>query len=210
MMNRIPASAPAPWSGKDVTAPGGAAVAVRRPLRVLLVAPNLDPSSGGIGGVSHTIRRLLEAKACRGELVCRSLDLHGQREAANSPQDWTFGGSRWKFSYTLLWAMANWADLVIFTHVGPASLLLLLPRFLRPRCVVFLHGIEVWTRLGYRKRAVLEQADLLISNSQFTADRARAFNPSLGSVHRCHLGISDQDNIPDLNEPDSMPARTTF
>ncbi len=103
--------------------------------------------------------------------------------------------------------MTGWADLVIFMHVGPASLLALVPRRWRPRSVVFLHGIEVWTRLSYRKRLAVEQANLLISNTQFTADRARLYNPSLGPIRPCHLGIADQPDVATKNPADSATGR---
>jgi phosphatidylinositol alpha-1,6-mannosyltransferase len=171
--------------------------AVRRPPRVLLVAPGLDPSSGGIAGVGHSISRLFENKSAQGALVYRGLDLYGDPSQAPSPDPTVassvraFGSARWQFSAAVLRAMSTWADLVVFTHVGPASLMVMLPRRLRPRSVVFLHGIEVWTRLNFRKRLAVEQADMLISNTQFTADRARQFNPGIGDVRCCHLGIAD-------------------
>ena len=177
----------------------------RLPARVLLIAPGLDPSSGGIEGVGFSIGRLLADRAASGEIRCHALDLHGdprKPRTSDGPGGMTvraFGSSRGRFSAAALAAMATWADLVIFTHVGLASLLLLLPRPLRPRSTVFLHGIEVWTTLSYRKRRALEQADLVVANTQFTADRAQQFNPGLRPIRVCHLGIPDQ--AAEANQP---------
>ena len=106
----------------------------RRPLRVMLVAPTLDPSSGGIAGVGHSIGRLLATKAGLGGLRYRGFDLHGEpagvvRPDAAAPSCVrSFGSSRWRFSAAVLRFMSTWANLVIFTHVGQASLMALLPR----------------------------------------------------------------------------------
>ena len=209
-MNLFDPSAPDRSDEPATAAPGG--LDGNRPQRVLLVAPGLDPSSGGIAGVGHSISRLFEAKARQGEIVYRGLDLFGNPsravlldgEAARCVQP--FGSARWRFSAAVLRAMSTWADLVVFTHVGPASLMLPLPRRLRPRSVVFLHGIEVWTPLNFRKRLAVEQADLLIANTKFTADRARHFNPSLGPIRCCHLGIADHVDTGSSNQP--VPTET--
>jgi len=71
---------------------------------------------------------------------------------------------RWQAQQILVW------------HVG---LLQLLP-FIRPggkRVVLFLHGIEVWRKLPWWTRRLLNRVDLFLSNSDFTWKRFVEFQP---------------------------------
>ena len=84
--------------------------------------------------------------------------------------------------------MVGWADAVISLHVGLTSTILLLPRFLRPTSITFIHGIEVWRPLRRRHRLALQNSDHVVAISRFTANQARNFNPWLTDVECCHLG----------------------
>ena len=68
------------------------------------------------------------------------------------------------------------ADLVLFWHVDLLRLAPLL-RTSAPR-VLFLHGIEAWRRQGWLTRRLLRNTQLL-ANSDYTLQRARAFNREL-------------------------------
>jgi len=63
-------------------------------------------------------------------------------------------------------------DIVLFTHVSLARLapVLSLTRT-RPRIVVITHGIDVWTRLDWSRRAGLRAADRVVAVSRYTRGR---------------------------------------
>ena len=66
-------------------------------------------------------------------------------------------------------------DIVLFTHVNLARLAPVVAlRRPRPRLIVAAHGIDVWTRLGLPKRAVLRAADRVVTVSAFTRERLLA------------------------------------
>ncbi len=89
-------------------------------------------------------------------------------------------------------------DFVFFEHVGLARMIPWVPRYWRVPSVVFLHGTEVWRRLGRGARAALEGASLLLANSSYTVASARRANPWLGEVRVTHLGIDPAPEPPSL------------
>jgi phosphatidylinositol alpha-1,6-mannosyltransferase len=61
----------------------------------------------------------------------------------------------------------------------------------RGRLAVFLHGIEAWRPLGALERWALGHADVVVANSEHTAQRFRRANPgwSRRPIAVCHLGV---------------------
>lgn len=171
--------------------------------RLLLVMPELSARrGGGICQVGRSLMRLIGQMQGRGEVEGRVLALGGPDDDAELDQfgeEWNgrlkwFGKRRLAFSAATLAAMASWADAVITMHVGLAAPLLLLPRFLRPASITFIHGIEVWRPLRLRHRLSLRASHLVVANSQFTERKAAEFNPWLSGVRCCHLGIRCEDS----------------
>ncbi len=171
-----------------------------RPARVLLLMPEIGPRrGGGIHRVGCGLMRLLDAKQRAGAVQARVLSLGTPDDDAQARElhdTWGdrlawYGNRRLRFSIAALAAMARWADAAVFTHVGPASLLPLLPRPFRPASLAFIHGIEVWRPLKTRHRLALRSTDRVVSNSEFTARKARGVNPWLNGVLHCPLGIQE-------------------
>ena len=111
-----------------------------RPTRILLLMPEIGARrGGGIYQVGCSLLRLLNRKHCERGIDCRVLSLGRPDDGAKScalRQDWGerltwYGNRRLAFSRAAFAAMASWADLVIITHVGLASLLPFLPRRIR-------------------------------------------------------------------------------
>lgn len=160
--------------------------------------PAVARGTGGIAMVGRSLIRLMAEKCREGLLDHRVLSIHGPEDDAERRHldDWAghrlkhFGGRRGTFSAAVLWQMATWADLVIFTHLGLASLLALLPRWARPDSMAFLHGIEVWDPLSRRRRLGLVRCDRVLANTRFTAQKARRANPWIPLAQCCHLGIA--------------------
>ncbi len=153
----------------------------------------LDPGSGGIAELSRqTIEVLLEMER-RNDIQVNIHVLEGtnpqsrDRLLVNLPAtkiNW-YGGSRWRFSAALARARC---DVILFDHVGLARLLSLLPRRLRPEYAAFIHGVEIWSeqRRDYHRSA--RHAGMLIANSHYTAERARATQSGLPVIRVCWPG----------------------
>lgn len=172
------------------------------PPRVLLAVPPLGPRGGGIGRVCWSILKVLSARRARGEIDFRCVCLGGPVCADDDTlyQEWgqgrilSVGERRSAFVLASWWWMLSWADIAVFGHAGIASLMCPLPRALRPRTITWIHGIDVWGWMAYRKRLALEQSDLVISSSHFTAKRARDVHPWMPEAHVCHPGVEDGGN----------------
>lgn len=168
-----------------------------RNLRLLLIVPSLAACDGGIAAVGRSLVRLLAGKADGKIADFRVLSLHDSCDNREEirPYKWggkrfaCFGGDRVAFCLAALRRMVGWSDVAVFTHVGLASLLSFLPHLLRPASVTLVHGREVWCPLRRRHLSALCNSTLVVSNSEFTARRAREVNPQLPEIRCCHLGI---------------------
>ncbi|MCO5168005.1 MAG: glycosyltransferase family 4 protein [Planctomycetes bacterium] len=155
---------------------------------ILLLAPALL-GHDGVSGVSLTAWREL-ARAT----PTRALSLH-DISGALSGQGITgeeARGSRARFAARILaQAIVGCPGIVLamHAHLAPAALPL---RTRGARLIVFLHGIEAWTRLRGVRRLALASADLLVANSRHTLRRFHEANPSLVTVPAaiCPLGIA--------------------
>jgi phosphatidylinositol alpha-1,6-mannosyltransferase len=176
--------------------------------------PAVARGTGGIAMVGRSLMRLLDGKR-REELIdYRVFSIHGPQDDAEQRRldEWAgdrlrhFGGRRGAFSAAVLWQMATWADLVIFTHLGPASLLALLPRRARPESIVWLHGVEAWVPLPRRRRLGLAGCGRILANTRFTAQKARLANPWIPPAQCCHLGLAAEE----AREPVDLEAELGF
>lgn len=169
------------------------------PPRVLLVLIEVGAGVGGIENVGRSLMRLLAARHRDGVLDYRVISLRGPRTEADVRQLRElvgkrliyFNGRRLAFSLNVLWRMAAWANVVIFIHMGIASLLAVLPRWIRPVSMTWIHGVEVWSRRGIRQRLGLACSDYVVSNTEFTMRKALIANPWLPVPRPCHLGVPD-------------------
>jgi phosphatidylinositol alpha-1,6-mannosyltransferase len=99
----------------------------------------------------------------------------------------------------MLWGLqagARHADdtLVVTMHLHLAPLAL--PLVSRgAKLAVFLHGIEAWTPLSGIRLAAMQQADFLVVNSRFTAERFRSSNPQCAAkeIRVCPLGVPQRE-----------------
>ena len=94
-------------------------------------------------------------------------------------------GQRWRFSLGLLAARP---DLLVLDHAGLARLLCLVPRPLRQRYALFVHGVEIWNsaRADYHRAA--RKAALLIANSNDTARKVAEHCPDHPRIEVCWPG----------------------
>jgi len=141
---------------------------------------------GGIAAVSRCIARALdeEVRAGRLDRTDRVLLLDDPGAAADPPargeQHWS-RGSQARFVWQCWRAYRRHRhDLVLFDLVGLArGTAFPLPGFPPPRTAIFVHGTELdAARDGSRARA-LARAQVVLANSQFTADRLERDLPAL-------------------------------
>jgi len=164
-----------------------------RRTKLLFSAASLRPGSGGIAELSRQVLVALVELHTEGsiELEVCVLDDAGPepddellRDGKISSIRW-YKGNRLNFVWHLLGAKP---DLMLFDHVGLARLPGLLPRFIRPRYVLLIHGVEIWqqNRRDYHRTA--RHACLLISNSEYTARKSQNRYRDLPPIQVCLPG----------------------
>jgi len=96
-----------------------------------------------------------------------------------------YSGNRWKFALSLI---ISKSDIQLLDHVGLARLPALMPSPLARKYILLIHSIEIWKspRADYRRAA--QKAEILIANSQYTANKARARYPDLPKIKVCWPG----------------------
>ncbi len=185
----------------------GRKVTINRP-QFLFAAASLKRGSGGIAELSRQVMvALLECHAAgQIELHVRVLDDAGPAADDGLMQSTNFSsihwykGNRLNFAWSLI---STNADLMLMDHVGLARLPGLLPRWLRPRYMLLIHGVEIWNqrRRDYYRSA--KNACLLIANSEFTARKSRTHYPDLPPIQVCLPGkdfSSGQTSGTEINE----------
>jgi phosphatidylinositol alpha-1,6-mannosyltransferase len=90
-----------------------------------------------------------------------------------------FGGRRKKFVFSAVLKCFRY-DVVVIGHINLAVVACIMKK-LRPslKIVVVTHGIEVWKTHTKYKKQLLEQADTILSVSQFTKEKILEFNPGI-------------------------------
>jgi phosphatidylinositol alpha-1,6-mannosyltransferase len=139
---------------------------------------------GGIARVSELLWRSVQTITSG---ACRRLSLY-----SSDSSELTFA-TRLAYSRALLATqLADRPAWILFDHLGIARPQVFVPAPLRAPYTVFLHSLEVWRPLPLHRKRALLNAEFLIANSQYTADRARAMHPDLPAIHICHLALDEQ------------------
>ena len=159
-------------------------------MRILLTGFNFT-SLGGLEIVSAALARSL-AEAGH-DVRCAAIHGHGTVDAERYLVVGTLPSSRLLravvhragFLYPLetLRRQVAWADLIIACHCHTLPLVSRTAAGLgrRPPVVAWLHGREVWGRMGRDSAAELKRADRLVAVSQYTSDSVARL---LGEEHR--------------------------
>jgi phosphatidylinositol alpha-1,6-mannosyltransferase len=158
----------------------------------LLAAVTLDAVGGGVAGVS---RLVWQAFTDRWGSTSRLVELLPPAPPTLHPS----ALRRIRFGLELFREQLVADPWIFFTHLGLVRALGPVPRARRPPYAVFLHGVEAWRPLGSRERTLLEDAALIVANSEFTRRRVVALNPGLPSIGVCPLALepSFAASVPD-------------
>lgn len=162
--------------------------------RIVLAAPSLDDSGGGVAHVAGLLQRACEA-AWPGDVSRCTLLARGDRTPSLA-EKLRFASRMWSVQ------ASGRARGIVFAHLGLANVQRALPRPLRAPYAVFLHGIESWKPLPEPTRTILRQAAVRLTNSDFTARRVVEANGDLGEIDICPLAL------PALPELASRSARS--
>jgi phosphatidyl-myo-inositol dimannoside synthase len=157
---------------------------VRRRPRALLLFTDVYAN----GGIQRFNRTLLAALT-ELDIDCEVLSMNDTRESIDRarPADCLhvtgFAGNRLRFSMATLRAV--WRERYEWIVIGHINLLtmsmmaLLTRPFARPRSYLITHGIEVWYRIGFGRRASLARVDSILCVSDYTRRRILVQVPAL-------------------------------
>lgn len=152
--------------------------------RLLVGAVTFAPGMGGLALLARVIKAATEEHA-----------VVSVAETGIEPSLWQklgFAGYCW-------WLQVRGRiDATVFDEVGIAQIQNVLPRGLRLPYVVFVAGIEVWKPLSVFERRAVERASMVVAISNYTAVRAREFNPWMP---QCEV-------LPLCLPPDYQPSQT--
>ncbi len=176
-----------------------------RPTRLILAVDSLDAGNGGICRVARLMARVLNERQAAGELQCRAIVLKDKQPAADISLPQTVcGGSKASF-FARVQLAALRADGFVYDFVGMARAHCRLPGLRRPH-LDWIHGIEVWPGHDWRPDRALwaARADLLLSNTAYTRDRAAKTDARMARAKVCWLATKT-DDLPTM--PPSTPDR---
>lgn len=141
----------------------------KRQKHTLLVSINFESSKGGVSRVAHLMHHAIDATAV--------LSLYGNTSLSGNGIRY-FAQNRLSFIRALAWyILFHRPSVIIFDHVGPASLLTIVPAFLLKKVIVFLHDEEAWKPVSARHKMGLDKATYLLCNSQYTYQKFIGHNP---------------------------------
>ncbi len=163
-------------------------------IRTVLFASTGLHVGGGIASVNRCIARALEMEVSRERL--EHVDLLSLYDETNAPLRCSgvsraSNGNRLRFLWDAWRLLARKPDLLILDHLGMGRAFQL--RFfkrLRPRkTALFIHGTEFWESSGNQRMKVVSDADVVLTNSEFTAstvaERLPEVQPRLHPVLLC-------------------------
>ena len=135
----------------------------------VLISINYESSKGGISRVAR-----LMAEAISFDFV---MSLYGSK-SENGVKYYGQKSVRFMRDF-LLMIFINRPSLLVFDHVGPASLLAFIPNILLKykKIVVFLHDEEAWKKVSKRHSWGLKKASHILCNSNYTYQKFISCNP---------------------------------
>jgi len=161
-------------------------MSLREPIRTILFATTGMHVGGGIANVSRCISRSLEEEVVGGRLD--RVDVLSLLDSPDAPircsGEVRFAqASQLRFIWQARRLLQRRPDMVVLDHLGLGRAFRL-PMVSRPkprRTAVFIHGTEFWALNGGPRERVVSEADVVLTNSEFTASTVRARLPGLDS-----------------------------
>lgn len=162
--------------------------------RVVMLCPDLH-EVGGIGAVSRMSLAALRSQASEGEVW--SLGAPSANGESLHPASWNVRYANGQKTQPAIWGLKAGLhscrnNLVVVMHLNLAPVALPLVKR-GARLAIFLHGIEAWEPLTDLRAAAVRNADVLMTNSRFTARQFLAANPEFSDkpIKLCALGVPE-------------------
>jgi phosphatidyl-myo-inositol dimannoside synthase len=160
---------------------------------VLLAAEGLRPKASGIGRVARLTAKVLAEQHAQGRLRARALALNDTTATGDLglPVQ-VCAGSRARFVLECARAAVECSH---FLH-DATSVARAHPKWFYPSRpgLVWIHGIEVWDSARAAHLRTLERADCLVSNSNYTRERAHRLHGQFQRAHVCWLATEADDS----------------
>lgn len=156
--------------------------------KIQFFATGIKTAVGGIASANTNVLAALQALSKTHGVELEALVLNESEGAEKGYK--VFGGKKSAFTFSLLRGMLS-ARLMVFDHVRLALPILLIPRFLRPKIIIFAHGSESCRRIRNTSMWLYRAADLVLTNSQFTLKRMHGRFSGFKAV-ACTLGLPAQ------------------
>ncbi len=168
------------------------------PANVFLASATLRAGNGGIARVARLMVRVLSEEKAAGRLTARVAsylddDLPDIRLPVNMAR-----GSKARFVWQVYKAALS-CDHFLYDNLGMMRSHCRLP-LLRRRCMGWICGVEIWETASAARLPCARRADMLVSISAYTRERADRIHGGFRDVPICWLGT----------ETDDMPALPTL
>jgi phosphatidyl-myo-inositol dimannoside synthase len=162
--------------------------------KLLVASESFSLVRGGVARVGRLVARVAAGMGLDADLLALS-DPDPTKDFGLPAR--TAAGSRAGFAFRC-WTGGVTRSHFIYNHVGIARAHCSLPMLRRPYAV-WMHGTDVWdSRMHGDYGRKVEEADLLLSNSNFTRRRAAELLPSAQRAKVCWLA-TEEDDIPEAS-----------
>lgn len=161
---------------------------------VFLLAECLAAGRGGIGRVGRLLAKVFAHEAKAGRAGVRALALNGPLPDDLEIPVREVGGSRLKF-VAANWRAALAGNRFLYSFAGATRAHCRLSGLRRPYAT-FMYGIDFWEDARPEHLRNAREADLLLTISNYTRDRADQLHGGLGHATVCWLG-TEEDTPPD-------------
>ncbi|MCA9886156.1 MAG: glycosyltransferase family 4 protein [Anaerolineae bacterium] len=160
---------------------------------IVHVSTGSSYDAGGVALVSRLINRSLADYSEKTDIPYRILDLGAPHPHLTDPNAVFFSGNKVGLGLAMYrWHLTRPDSVFILSHIGISRAYALIPSdWQHPSALIF-YGIDAWKKMtGLRKR-MLNDAQLVLSISEFTLDRARHFNPDFPDAKILHLSLEER------------------
>lgn len=173
--------------------------------RIVFACESLIKGNGGVSRVDQLITKVLEEEIAAGRLDVEQLVfLDGSSNGAQTPgRVRFFNGSRVRFTFGVWQAMLK-PGYFIYDLAYLARVHSLMPGLGRKR-LVFTHGVEVWEKCRPSWAKACQQADILVSVSNYTRNRSNKLHGVFGKAKVCWLSTEPNSRKIVRNTPQGVP-----
>jgi phosphatidyl-myo-inositol dimannoside synthase len=161
---------------------------------VFLACESLAAGNGGICRVARLMARVVGEEVQAGRVTASALSLNEQEPSAGVALSMSVAhGARMKYVWRAQTAALTHSHF-IYDFVGMARAHCRVPLLRRP-FLTWIHGIEVWEGTRPDRIAWARRANVLVSNSAYTRDRAQRLHGGFAHARVCWLA-TETDDLP--------------